>query len=576
MRVITRLQHYFWIAIGVFFLAGCTSSTEMPLLSTLIPTAIVVIPSSSDTAATLTPTLIPLVNDATATPTAVDIASPAPIITPTPSALPTPQTYIVQEGENPSVIAAKFGADLNALLAVNGISPTTLIYVGQELIIPPAVNSNDWELPLHIVKPGETLSDIAANYGIDLESLQHANPAITPETLQIGQPLQIPISSEVHYTAPGDTLLALAIRYNTDVDALLLANPGILDLNNPDFVPVNVLLQIPQSNVATGYDCSEQAAQLQVISHTINYGEKLFCLSSKFNVSVTTLLRANPHIIGEDGVRDGVTILVPPTDGILHEVTARDVTNGIRLQDLMSWYDVTNFNDVQDWLGNPVAEPLAAGQKLFIRNADLLAGEFEMVAPIVAGAAPPPGNATNPSTGQPQPAATVSSGSSIPVSPTGDPPPGALQPKSNPWSNDASLYDAGSCGGVADGYGWSGSLIWPVDSRQIRDGRGFRPGHGAIDIEIAIDSPVYAADGGEVVWAGYSRWGGGNVVVVAHGNTWQTHYLHLNSVLVSCGQAVGKGTQIGTVGQTGASSFPHLHFEVRYGGFEYNPVNWLP
>lgn len=152
----------------------------------------------------------------------------------------------------------------------------------------------------------------------------------------------------------------------------------------------------------------------------------------------------------------------------------------------------------------------------------------------------------------------------------------SLRPPSNPWSNDASLYDAGTCGGVADGSGWSGSLMWPVDSQQIKEGRAFRLGHPALDIEAALDSPVYAAATGEVVWAGWSRWGGGNIVVLAHGNTWQTHYAHMNEVLISCGQVVARGTQIGTVGQSGASNFPHLHFEVRYKGMAYDALTWLP
>lgn len=151
-----------------------------------------------------------------------------------------------------------------------------------------------------------------------------------------------------------------------------------------------------------------------------------------------------------------------------------------------------------------------------------------------------------------------------------------LRPPSNPWSNNAIAEDAGTCGTVNAGHGWSGSLVWPVDSHQLKNNRAFRVGHAAIDIEAPLDSPVYAGDTGEVVWAGWSRWGGGNVVVLAHGNTWQTHYAHLATVTVSCGQVVSAGAQIGTVGQTGASNFPHLHFELRFGGMAYDPIGWLP
>jgi murein DD-endopeptidase MepM/ murein hydrolase activator NlpD len=52
--------------------------------------------------------------------------------------------------------------------------------------------------------------------------------------------------------------------------------------------------------------------------------------------------------------------------------------------------------------------------------------------------------------------------------------------------------------------------------------------------------------------------------------------VHLDSVYADCGQTVGRGEVIGTVGQTGSSSFPHLHFEVRRSGFNFNPLDWLP
>jgi len=138
------------------------------------------------------------------------------------------------------------------------------------------------------------------------------------------------------------------------------------------------------------------------------------------------------------------------------------------------------------------------------------------------------------------------------------------------------VFDTGYCGDIVDGSGWSGSLQWPVDSQQIREGRGFRPGHSAIDIEMALESPVYAADSGLVLWAGFSRWGGGNTVVLAHGNTYQTFYHHLSTVNVGCDQYISRGTVIGTVGQTGASNFPHLHFAVHYNGFNFDPLAWLP
>jgi murein DD-endopeptidase MepM/ murein hydrolase activator NlpD len=89
-----------------------------------------------------------------------------------------------------------------------------------------------------------------------------------------------------------------------------------------------------------------------------------------------------------------------------------------------------------------------------------------------------------------------------------------------------------------------------------------------------IGTTVFAADGGTVIFAGWSNWGYGNSIVVAHGRL-ITLYGHLSRIGVTCGQGVSQGTPIGAVGSTGNSSGPHLHFEVRVGETPDNPENYL-
>ena len=79
-----------------------------------------------------------------------------------------------------------------------------------------------------------------------------------------------------------------------------------------------------------------------------------------------------------------------------------------------------------------------------------------------------------------------------------------------------------------------------------------------------------------VVYAGWNDWGYGYVVVLDHGNGWQTLYGHLNDVTVACGQSVSQGQNIATAGSSGNSTGPHLHFEVRYDGGFINPWYVLP
>ena len=67
----------------------------------------------------------------------------------------------------------------------------------------------------------------------------------------------------------------------------------------------------------------------------------------------------------------------------------------------------------------------------------------------------------------------------------------------------------------------------------------------------------------------------GNLIVVDHGNGWQTLYAHLNSISAGCGQSVNQGQRIGGLGNTGNSSGAHLHFEMIYVGVKVNPWNFL-
>ncbi len=100
--------------------------------------------------------------------------------------------------------------------------------------------------------------------------------------------------------------------------------------------------------------------------------------------------------------------------------------------------------------------------------------------------------------------------------------------------------------------------------------RGFYAGHSGIDIAANIGTPIYAANGGPILYAGWNNWGYGNTVVIGHG-AFSTLYGHMSSIAVGCGQTVNAGQVIGYVGSTGNSSGPHLHFELRYLNQPRNP-----
>jgi murein DD-endopeptidase MepM/ murein hydrolase activator NlpD len=102
--------------------------------------------------------------------------------------------------------------------------------------------------------------------------------------------------------------------------------------------------------------------------------------------------------------------------------------------------------------------------------------------------------------------------------------------------------------------------------------------HTGVDFAATQGSPVFAARGGQVVFAA-STSAYGNRIVVDHGTIegkrLQTTYSHLSAIEVAVGQTVETGTQLGRAGSTGLSTGPHLHFEVIYDGYYSDPQPWL-
>ena len=120
-----------------------------------------------------------------------------------------------------------------------------------------------------------------------------------------------------------------------------------------------------------------------------------------------------------------------------------------------------------------------------------------------------------------------------------------------------------SLGGVAPN-----QLTWPVTTGYVSSGYKWRrlggttSFHGAIDIAASRGTPIKAAAGGVVILARYYGLAG-NTVFIDHGGGMTTLYFHMDKIQVKVGQTVVTGDQIGTVGTTGRSTGPHLHFEVR-------------
>lgn len=121
----------------------------------------------------------------------------------------------------------------------------------------------------------------------------------------------------------------------------------------------------------------------------------------------------------------------------------------------------------------------------------------------------------------------------------------------------------------------SGGCMWPAQGR-VTSEYGPRWGrmHQGIDIAAPTGSAIYAAQSGTVIFAG-SMSGYGNAVVIDHGGGFTTLYGHQSRIMTSEGASVDRGARIGSIGNTGRSTGPHLHFETRYGGSARNPRGCL-
>jgi murein DD-endopeptidase MepM/ murein hydrolase activator NlpD len=127
----------------------------------------------------------------------------------------------------------------------------------------------------------------------------------------------------------------------------------------------------------------------------------------------------------------------------------------------------------------------------------------------------------------------------------------------------------------------SGQMIYPVTAPvtsnfgwRTHPILGYQKFHSGVDFGADYGTAIYAAAAGKVIFAGW--YGGyGNAVVISHGSNITTLYAHASQVYVSEGETVQKGQPIATVGSSGFSTGPHLHFEVRANGEPTDPAPYL-
>jgi hypothetical protein len=273
----------------------------------------------------------------------------------------------------------------------------------------------------------------------------------------------------------------------------------------------------------------------EVVKYTVVEGDTVFGIAEKFGLKPETVLWGNYYVLLDDphALKAGQELNILPLDGTYHEWQVGEGLNGISKYYGVPPEDIINFpaNNLDPAAIGDFANPnIAPGTWLVVPG-----GHREFIS------------------------------WSAPLGVT----------RENPAS--ARVLGPGACDPISGGAVGFGAFIWPANNHHL-SGFDYAPNanHWGIDIAGNDGEGVYATDAGVVVYAGWNNYGYGNMIMVDHGNNFQSLYAHLSGISVGCGQSVGQGDLIGAIGNTGRSSGSHLHFEIRSLSSWLNPWDVLP
>ncbi len=273
--------------------------------------------------------------------------------------------------------------------------------------------------------------------------------------------------------------------------------------------------------------------RFEIIQYEVKKGDTLFGIADQFGLQPKSLLWGNQKTLPyPEWLTPGQLLNILPQDGALYEWHQGDGLNGVA-----KFYKV-DPQVIVDWPGNKLNKDTIG---------DYAHPNIEPGAMVFI-----PGGV-----------GTFNSWSLPTVT------------RSNPAV--AKTVGAGACGTIYEGVVGPGIFTWPAATHYI-SGYHFDPGinHFGIDIGGSIGVGIYAADDGVIVYSGWNDFGYGNLIIIDHGNGWQTYYAHLSTIYAACGASVARGETIGLMGSTGRSTGPHLHFEMRNEVFgKVDPLNFV-
>lgn len=273
----------------------------------------------------------------------------------------------------------------------------------------------------------------------------------------------------------------------------------------------------------------------EIVKYTVQEGDTVFGIAEKFGLRPQTILWGNYNILLDDphALTAGQVLNILPVDGTYYEWQAGDGLNGVSeffgvTPEVIINYPPNRLDPAA--IGDYARPNIKPGTWLIIPGGERLFISW-----------------------------------SAPLGVT----------RENPAS--ARVLGKGACDPVTGGAVGFGTFVWPT-AKHYLSGFDYSPesNHWGVDLAGNGGEGVYATDAGVVVYAGWNDYGYGNMIMIDHGNGFQSLYAHLSEVYVSCAQSVGQGDPIGAIGSTGRSSGAHLHFELRTLTYFVNPWDYLP
>ncbi len=326
---------------------------------------------------------------------------------------------------------------------------------------------------------------------------------------------------------------AMAIAQPTmDAAAGLTEDEAQLGIISPPFLETEKSLENSISRLAEPNTIIPSRPRAEITIHEVDQGQSLFSIADIYGLMPETILWGNYATLKDNPrtISIGQELNILPVDGTLHQYSA-----GESLSAIASFFE-TEVEKIISFSGNNL-DPY----EIDIENPAIADGTLLII---------PDGQREVQDWGPP-----------------------AIT-RENPAA--AKYYGAGYCGEIYEGAVGTYNFLWPTNYAWL-SGYDYNSNiHPAIDIGGVLGDPIYATDTGVVVYAGWSDYGYGWLVVIDHGTGWQSAYAHLNGYSVNCGQSVYQGDVIAALGSSGQSSGPHLHFELSSSSYgKVNPWNYL-